>query len=280
MSRRRRRSTIAALLLSVTLLPAAGRAQLPGGGGIVDLEVSGNQAEASIALLGLGLDLTLELEDASGLSASSLGLTAELVDVTDLLGRLPAGVSLAGGLPLLVSIEPPSAGGLSFTGTATVCVHTHNLEFVPGTGLRLFKAPLGGAFTDITESMGAGSYRARGRCGGFSELLILLDLRPTSAVVDDKLARLADLLAAHDEAMTPSVAEALAEGLAAVDGEWLDGDETGAIAELDAFTAVVEAHSGADIPDLWRATRDVVNVAGELRAAAATLRFSLALAAD
>jgi hypothetical protein len=286
-----RRSSIAAALLLVALLaaPAAAPGQLGrlgglggllGGGGVVELEVSGNRAEATLSLLGLGLDFTLEFEDVSGLTAGNLGLSAQLVSVTDLLGRLESGTLLSGGLPLLVTLEPPAAGGLSFHGTATVDVHTHVLHFLPGSRLRLFKAPLGGAFVDITESMGAGSYRARGRCGGFSQFLILVDLRPTPVAVDGKLTRLADLLATHDGQITPTVADALAAALEAVEDEWAAGDEAGAIVQLDAFTALVETHSGGDIPDLWRAARDVDNVAGELRAAAATLRFSLALAAD
>jgi hypothetical protein len=37
----------------------------------------------------------------------------------------------------------------------------------------------------------------------------------------------------------------------------------------------VKQNSGAAIPDVWRSSRDVVNVAGDLRAGASTLKFSL-----
>jgi hypothetical protein len=46
---------------------------------------------------------------------------------------------------------------------------------------------------------------------------------------------------------------------------------------VDAFAAEVQEHSGSDIPDVWRASGGVVNVAGYLRAGAGTLRFSLSL---
>ena len=39
----------------------------------------------------------------------------------------------------------------------------------------------------------------------------------------------------------------------------------------------MEDHSGSDIPEVWRAARDLDNVAGYLRAGADTLRFSLNL---
>jgi len=42
------------------------------------------------------------------------------------------------------------------------------------------------------------------------------------------------------------------------------------------FSRYVKAHSGADIPDVWRANcSPLVNVAGLLRSGADTLRFSL-----
>jgi hypothetical protein len=67
----------------------------------------------------------------------------------------------------------------------------------------------------------------------------------------------------------------LAARLAAVQTHWTQGDTAAALDELALFLATVEAHSGSDIPDIWRAARDLVNVAGELRAAGRTLRFSL-----
>jgi len=46
------------------------------------------------------------------------------------------------------------------------------------------------------------------------------------------------------------------------------------------FGYVVKAHSGAEIPDVWRANDDAVNVAGILRSRADTLRFSLIVASN
>ena len=45
---------------------------------------------------------------------------------------------------------------------------------------------------------------------------------------------------------------------------------------MTAFSRYVKAHSGEDIPDVWRANcSPLVNVAGLLRSGADTLRFSL-----
>ena len=45
---------------------------------------------------------------------------------------------------------------------------------------------------------------------------------------------------------------------------------------MRAFSRYVKDHSGEEIPDVWRANcSPVVNVAGLLRSAADTLRFSL-----
>jgi hypothetical protein len=274
----RRPAAVAAVVFALVAALAWAPPARALGRGVVDLQVSGSQATAAIAVAGLGLELTIGFEEVSGLTPANLGLSARLASPLELIGRLPPGASLPLALPLLVSIEPPAGGGLSFTGLATVGVHTHNLEFLPGSPLRLYKAPAGGAFVDVTEWMGPGSYRARGRCGGFSQFLIVIQLGSAGAGVNTKLARLADLLAAYDETMPSALAEELASDLAAVNAAWVAGDEAGAVAALDDFTATVEAESGSGIPNVWRAARDVTNVAGELRATAATLRFSLGLA--
>lgn len=268
-----------ALMLGITLLAAPAAAQL-GGSGVTSLQIDGDRAVARLDAGGFGLDLTIGFESVSGLSAQSLGLSARTLTASELVGRLPQGVQLGGGLPLLVTVEPPAAGGLTFDGMATLELHTHNLEYVAGTPLRLFRAQIGGPFVEITDAMGSGSYRTRGRTGGFSEFLILTDLRSAASVVDEKLATLADTLALHEATMPAAVEEALATRLAAVETAWSEGDEAEAIEELDTFAALVVSHSGTDVPDTWRSARDLVNVAGELRAQAASLRFSLTLAAD
>jgi hypothetical protein len=229
--------------------------------------------------LGVGaleVELSLQFEQAIGASAQNLGVSARLVSASELLGRLPAGVSVPSGLPLLVTIEPPAEGGLTFTGVATIELHTHDLAYSPS--LLLFKSSGGGPFLDITQSVGMGSHRVRGSSGGFSEFLILADTRLISGVVDGKFQRVAALLDAHEDTMPAELADELAGHLLAAQTAWSLGDALGAIDDVNAFTDAVKAASGSSIPDVWRSSRDLTNVAGELRSAAGTLRFSLSLA--
>jgi len=184
---------------------------------------------------------------------------------------------LVAAFPVLLRIEPPALGGLAFHGVTEIDVHTENLLYAPGSPLRLFAALLGGPFEDITADMGSGSYRVRGTRGGFSEFVIVSDPRPLDQVVAAKLDRLEQTLDANAAAIPAALRASLATQLALVQSDVGDGDTAAAIDDLDAFVSTVVARSGTDIPDLWRSTRDLVDVAGQLRAAGATLRFSLAL---
>ena len=169
------------LSLSFGLLPAAAQS-LP-----VQVTVQGNTATAVIGNpLSPAADVTLQFEDATGLSASSLGLSARLVDVTDpaILARLPDPTQnlLPAAQPLLVTIAPPATGGLSLRGVVRFELHTHALPYALGSSFRVFKAPPGGNFRDITHEIAQGSVRARGTTSGFSQFLVLTDLRATDAV--------------------------------------------------------------------------------------------------
>lgn len=260
------------ILLLSSVLPAAAQ-------GITNASVSGNSVQLMVALPGgLGADVSLTFEDASGLSLASLGISAQVVDPLDpaLISRL-SGASVASGFPVLLRIEPPAAGGLAFRGIAALEIHTHNLAYLAGSPLRLFSAPLGGSFKDITTSMGAGSYRVRGSSGGFSELLIVADLRLANPVITAKLHRLEEVLDGYAALLPGTLYDDLSARLDAVRADHARGDTAAAIQGVDGFLAVVERHAGTDIPNEWRAARDVQNVAGYLRAGAMTLRFSLVL---
>ncbi len=242
------------------------------------LNLGGNSISINLSQPGLlGTELTLSFEDVTNLNLLSLGLSAQLVNPNDpaLRARLPAGVSVA--LPLLLRIEPPRLGGLSFRGIATLQLHTELLQYVPGTPLRLFHAPLGGRFEDMTALVGAGSYRARGNTGGFSEFLIGADTRTIDQVIVDKFDRLEEELEEYDASMPMALYDDLEDRLAAARSDYESGATANAIQKIDGFLTVVKQHSGTDIPNVWRAARDVENVAGYLRADAMSLRFSLGL---
>jgi hypothetical protein len=239
--------------------------------------VTGRSISLSISLPGgIGSDVSLSFEDVTGLNLLNLGLSAQLVNPTSptFLARLPAGVTPA--LPLLLRIEPPYFGGLSFRGIMSLELHTHNLLYLPNTPLRLFRAPLGGPFEDMTAEMGPGSYRARGTSGGFSEFLIVADTRTVDQAINSKFDSLEDLLTEYGGQMPAALENDLATRLATARADFASGAVADAIQGIDDFRTVVEQHSGTDIPQVWRAARDLDNVAGYLRAGAMTLRFSLA----
>jgi hypothetical protein len=279
------------ILLLAASLPAAGQRLLPDPAqsllpipiqGITSWTVDGDSVHLTISLPGgLHADLTLAFEDVVGLNLSNLGISARLVNPWDLslLARLQGllGTSLLSGFPVLLRIEPPASGGLAFSGIASFELHTNIIHYTPGCPLRLFAASLGGPFRDVTTNMGAGSYRVRGSRGGFSEFLIVADLRPVDQVITGKLDRLEDMLEDYEGSMPGSVYDDLEALLADIRADHAGGATAAAIEGVDDFLAIVEQHAGTSIPNVWRSARDVENVAGYLRAGAMTLRFSLAL---
>jgi len=267
---------LASTLLLLLCAPLASAQSQP-----VQVSVSGNRATATIgAPLQPLAEVILDFDAPVGLTPSSLGISANLVSVTDpaLLARLPSAQlnQLSSAFPLLVTIEPPQAGGLKFR-TVRVEVHTHALVYSVGSSYRLFKAPLNGAFADITDEIAQGSVRARGTTGGFSQFLVLADLRDTEAVVIDKIASLrarVDTLPSSEQAGFEDLLDTIEEELATADY----GDAIVATRAV-AQRARDRAAAGA-IASQWRATRDVQNPAGELIAGAATLEFSIAYQRD
>ena len=246
----------------------------------VQVSVSGNTATAIVGDPDVPIaDITLVFEDVAGLTPASLGISAQLVDITQpaLLARLPAAALTLpqGAFPLLVTIEPPMLGGLRFR-TVRVDVHTHALPYTVGSPLRLFKAPLSGSFSDITDEVAPGSVRARGTTGGFSQFLVLADLRPTSAVVGAKIAA----LRARVGTLALTERPAFNAMLDAIEADLAAGNFAGALASVDAFRTRATQRAGVQLPDEWRASRDRDNQAGDLIAGAATLRFSIAFLRD
>lgn len=273
---------VSKLLLSAVLLFGAGPVaaqSLP-----VQVDVSGNTATVEIGGVG-GItqplaELILTFDDANGLSAASLGVSAQLVNIDGpaLLARLPDPdlTPLDPALPLLITVEPPATGGLSFNRTVRVEVHTHALPYTAGSSLRLLKAPLNGEFRDITDEIAPGSVRARGTTGGFSQFLVVTDLRETGAIVDRKF----DWLRARIEALPVGERAAFLAQLDAAEAAVADGDYADAIAALDAIRERASARAGHGLTQQWRATRDVENQAGEIIAGAATLKYSVAYLRD
>jgi hypothetical protein len=250
----------------------------PAQGG-VGVDIDGDVVSAEITLGGIGADLTLTFEDVEGLSEEDLGLTASLLgplDLPGILSRLPSLLtSLPTGFPLLLTIDPPSNGDLEMTGVAELELYTTDLTLGELLPLRLFKAEPGGPFRDVTEYAGTGSYRVRSSQPSFSQFLIVVDMRSAETVAGIKLDRLRDLLDDYETDIDNDVFDELDDALSDAETELAADDYEDAITAVEAFAALVISNSGEDVPDAWSASGSDPNVAGELRAAAATLLFSL-----
>jgi hypothetical protein len=273
-----------ALVHAAMAVPAAS-AQVP-----VALTISNKTARAVVELPGgLGVELTLSFEDVVGLHPGALDVTATLINPLDpsVTARLPQPapgplglpglplVSAPVALPVLIRIEPSASSALSFSGLAAFGFYTHNLQLDRQVPLALYKSHDGGPFRDIMSSEGRGSYRAGGGGGDFSEFIIVVDLRPIDAVIVEKFAYLQTLLDTHGESLPPTVASSLQTRVTRARGYYDGGATLAAIWEMGAFSRYVATNSGQDIPDVWRAHCGGPNVAGELRSAADTLKFSL-----
>ena len=243
-------------------------------------QISGNTLTASIQLPGdIAADLTIAFEQAVGLNATALTLTAGLVDPTDtsILSRLPdpTSISIPGAFPVLLHVDPTAASGLSFSGVYRLTLHTHNLTLAPNSPLRLYKSSGGGPFQDVTSALDAGSVRPGGDGSAYSEFLVVADTRSTDSVIPGKFDRLSNDLAANASAINAAVLADLQQRLGQARDLYTQGAIVSAINAVQAFADQVKQQSGANIPDVWRANGNLVNVAGLLRADASTLKFSL-----
>ena len=245
----------------------------------IPLTVSGNEATGVIQLPGgVGAELSITFEQVVGLNPAALEVSASLVNPLDgtLLSRLGGGGLIAppAAIPVVIRIEPSPSSALSFAGTVAVSLHTHNLNLVPNIPLALHSASGGGPFRDIMRNEGIGSYRAGGTGGGFSEFVIVVDRRPIDTVISAKFDAAQSLLDTHAPSIPGPALADLQARLSHARTTYQAGATVAAVGEVAALADVVRANSGP-IPDVWRAHDPRANVAGLLRAAADTLRFSL-----
>lgn len=275
------RRHLSRILSSVILLALC---SLPGIAETLVPTISGNELTARIELPGgLSADLTLTFENVVGLNTAALSLSASAIDPTDLafLARMPdPAVSIPAGFPVVVRIEPTASSALSFEGVYKLSLHTHNLTLAANSPLRFYRSPQGGAFADMTGFLQAGSVRAGGSGPGFSEFLIVADARGADAVIVSKFDALRGQLTANADAIAPAVASDLQQRLTQARAAYDAGSLAAAIDGIAGLGGEVQKQSGAAIPNVWRANGGPVNVAGILRSAADTLKFSLVFKAN
>ncbi|HSX59391.1 MAG TPA: DUF6689 family protein [Tahibacter sp.] len=266
----------------------------------VTVTINGNVAHADISLVS-GLqtydgEVTITFDSPTDLTAAGLNLTAQLVNPTDpaITARLPSGVSVDPAFPVLITVEPTAIerifasgmetgetgeGNLRFVNAYDFEIHTHELVFVPGTSYRVFKAPLSGAFFDITADVTNGSVRGRGRSGGFSQFMMVSDTRAETLLGLPVIAlgKLVDLELRLVAAILGNVLRLELAGLLTnVQLALLSLNYATALVQIDLFILRVNQEAGTGIANVWRSQRDLVNDAGDLDGLARSLRYSIA----
>lgn len=270
----------------------------------VVVTVDGDTAYATISLtdnngVAYDADVTIVFDSPENLTPQGLNLTAELVDPAAIQSRLPGGDLLCLPLlfcppptvdpafPVMITVEPidfpwlflsgfdeneTGTGDLSFRNTYQFDVHTHDLPYTEGSLYRLFKAPIGDQFADVTTDVLQGSMRARGRGGAFSQFIVVSDPRDQTTLALAKLVLLNTriLAAVLDDGLRLDLL-----GLVAKVEALIIIDLTGALDALDQLIAEIEGAAGIDIANVWSAHHDVNNDAGEMLSLAYTTRFSM-----
>jgi hypothetical protein len=286
------RGALAAALLGVSTVgppPAqAGTAPAP----VINVTVTGNTALAQIEvflpvpLVSFVLDFGIQLEQPVNLTRDCLGITATVVDLVDVIPRLPpidaANVTVSAALPVMVQVIAPSPCGLAFEDGANVDIYTTELtaplDDAELAKFRLYKAPAGGQFLDITNAVERGSVRTRGTTGGFSDFLILVELFDNPVANRAKVQSQLDYLAARvaNPAISSTARQTLNATLAQARAAFNEDDFAAAIGYAQAFEDQVRDFAGEGIPNRWRSARDLDNAAGDLIGFARALRFNLA----
>jgi hypothetical protein len=246
---------------------------------VFPITVLNNEADAQITIGGLyQADLKIVFEHVTGLDQNALTVTAAQINPTDLLSRLsdPALISIPGQFPILINITPSAGSKLTFTGVVTIDLHTSNLAF--NSAFRLYTSPAGGAFDDITNFSGMGSYRVHGTGGGFSDFLIVADVRNVDVVIQSKFSKLQDSLNNNGAQISALMLQNLQTKYNAALLAYQSGNKDDAVNNLNSMNDLVIADNGTSMPYTYKASDPTKkNVGGELRKLIATLIFSLHL---
>jgi hypothetical protein len=278
----KRRQTIPTLAIAI-LLAHAGTASA---GSVIVTIIGGTTARADITLPNPGggnytAEFELEFEPANlqNLTVQCIGITADVLDageIANIESRLPHPVNqiVDPAFPVRVTVEPPAACGLAFQDQYDVTLDTADLVYAPFSPYRMVKAPIGQSFHYVTGTVTAGSVRARGRAGGFSEFVIIKDNSPQySTDCENEYNDLSAQLAAAT--ISPSARRTLEVDLAVSRAAYEAGDYAHAIELLANFDAHCAEFGGVSLPNRWRSARDLDDVEGDLIGGSDSLRFMM-----
>lgn len=221
----------------------------------------------------------LHFDDVDNLTEECLGVSVQFLDaaaVAAVNARLPRpSQQVDPAFPLLLRIEPPAVCGLAFRGDVDIEIHTTEVLYAPGSGYRLFKSPVGGAFDDITAAVLPGSVRATGSSGRFSDILLGLEtVQDFNAQVTENIVGLRSLLASPG--VSAAALSVLDTDLDVIEAAYAAGQYAAAFNHVLEFEAHAESMGGVGVPHSWQAGAPEASLEGELLARSGPLRFALA----
>ena len=246
--------------------------------------VDGRKAKAEINLPRPGsgsyrASFELEFHNPVNLSVACVGISTDVLDaseIADIESRLPdpGNQNIDPAFPVRVTVEPPNACGLEFEDEVHIDFDTPELVYAGFSPYRMMKAPIGGAFHDLTALVEAGSVRVRGSGGTFSEFVMVKDLNQdyaseagaAFAVLETRLL---------DQAIGPTAKATLETDASVSRAAFLAGDYTQAVARLTDLTDHCGTLGGAALPNRWRSARDLANAEGEIVGMTDNLKFLL-----
>jgi len=243
------------------------------------LNYSDNAVTASIQVTDtIAVDLSIEFEKVVGLNPETFAISAEMLtpnalSITERLNSLLVSPTTA--FPVVVSITPDPDSGFAFEGVATVELYTKAIHYTPDLPLRLFTSHADGTFTDMTTLVSAGSIRARGNTGKFSDFMIMLDTRTPANIVGDKVSDIESFLSQHGNLIQPVTLAAIEHSMTLLSFAVSDQDFDSALEEVDSLISLINTAPSGAMPDVWQASDTLVNVEGELKSKFSSLRYAL-----
>ena len=243
------------------------------------ISVNGNSLHAKLQLTALiEVDLVVEFQKSIGLVTDNFNINATLVDVNSdtVINRLSsAGIKVIPSFPVIISITPKTNTGFGFEGLASVEIYTKSIDYNAAMPARIFRSHANGDFEDITSMVSAGSIRARGNTGSFSDFMILLDERSNADMIDDTFSQLNVLLNQHSNNISSILAITLQTSINALQQALLMSDYDTSLDVVEELIFIIENASGEQLSNVWRSSNDLVNMQGELLTRLRTLKYTL-----
>jgi hypothetical protein len=243
------------------------------------VSINGNILQAKLQVTNLiEIDLVVEFENSIGLSASNIDISASLIDVnsSSVTNRFNFNdIKAIPSFPVIISISPKVNSGFGFEGLASVEIYTSSIDYNAAMPARLFRSHDNGNFEDITSMVSAGSIRARGNTGSFSDFMILLDERSNADMIEDTFSQLNQLFNQHGDEVSLILGMSIQTSINSLQQALLLTNFAAALELTESLISITENATGDQMSNVWRSSNDLINMQGELLTRLKTLRFSL-----